>query len=261
MGIMTRFPSAKNKRGRGFSSALFGCAQLVLFAASINCLSACTQIGAWLQERELSEANASSNARPVGVTFDLASSTEAHKQVSMFFNGKSLARVLEPGDNWTEKTLLDYKNNLVTRKYFSTETQDVEKIDPLQYPPVLDLNIAKREKAKCLGTGRSKGYSYHRWSGTTDKGEWEVWTDDNDNFPIYYRAIKNGGEVCTWTMANSWIDGSTYNKPTFFTTEADPPPPEPEIKEEQEPEEKKIEEKKQTKRSHQIAKKMQKRSQ
>ena len=227
---------------------------------AVLCLCSCTQFTNWLDQREFEESTASKSARPVGVSYDVCSSTEPRKQVSMFFNGNSLARVLEPGDNWTEKTLLNYENYLLTKKDFRTEMQDISKIDPLQFPPILNAEMAKREKAVCIGAGRSKGYAYHRWSGKNNKGEWEVWTDDNDNFPIYYRAIKHG-EVCTWTMVNSWIDGSTYNNPTFFTTEADPPPPEPEKTEEQkEKEEQEAMEKAHLKRHHQIAKKSHKRS-
>lgn len=247
---MKCFPSALNHDRNSCALAALSCARSFFLGITILGLSSCAEATDWLRERKLSEAKASVSARPVGVTYDVVSSNEPHKQISVFFNGQSLARVLEPGDNWEMKTLLDYKNGKLIEKSFRTETQDINNIDPLKYPPVLTAMDAQRENAKCIGEGRSKGYAYHRWAGKAATGEWEVWTDDGDSFPIYYRSIKNG-EVCTWSMVNSWIDGSTYNKPTFFTTEADPPPPEPEkTEEEKEPEREKEAEKEHAKKQH-----------
>lgn len=258
---MTRFPSAKTQQLCRFSASISECVRNAALCATLCVLASCDHVSQWLRERETTEVSAAVSKRPVGVTYDVISSNAPRKQISVFFNGQAMARVLEPGDNWTGKTLLNYNNELLTKKDFNTETQDISTIDPMAYPAVLDANMAKRVNAKCIGEGVSKGYAYHRWTGKSQNGEWEVWTDDGDSFPIYYRSIKNG-EVCTWTMVNSWIDGSTYNKPTFFTTEADPPPPEP-VKTEEEiaEEERKKQEEKQQKAHHHIARRTHKRSQ
>lgn len=205
-------------------------ANLIVGAVAVASLSACSGISDWLHKQDMTAEESFAKeelkpAHPVGVTYEVVSTSGIRKQVSVFFNGDGMARLLEPGNNWNTKTLIDFKKQEVTRKDFNPEYLETKKIDPYELPPVLNAKYAIDLKAHCLGKGVSRGYLYHRWGERDKKNEWEVWTDDTDSFPIYYRSIKNG-DATTWTMIGSWIDGSTYNKPTFFTLEADPLPPE-----------------------------------
>lgn len=206
--------------------------------ASTLGLSACTELSNWLQSKDKQNEEAlaiqeTPKAHPVGVAYDMMSSNGEKKQLSIFYNGEGLARILFRNSGNT-KLLLDFNKQEITSKDFNTDWIETKKIDPYNYPIVLNAKNAAALKAECIGKGRRRGYPFHRWSLHKGDDEWEVWTDDNDSFPIYFRSIRNG-EVTTWTMANAWIDGSTYDKPTFFTLEPDPLPPAPETKEPEEP--------------------------
>jgi len=43
---------------------------------------------------------------------------------------------------------------------------------------------------------------------------------------VYFRSVSKG-ELVSWTIINTWIDESVMSQPTFFTTQADPAPPQP----------------------------------
>lgn len=185
----------------------------------------------------------------MGATYDIVASTGERKQLSMFFNGEGLARILF-AKNGNSKVIIDYKKQEISEKDFNTGWTETKKIDPLEIPVLINSKEAAAGQAESLGTGSRKGFPYHRWGKKIKENEWEVWTDDMDCFPVYYRSIKNG-EVSTWTLVNAWIDGSTYDKPTFFTLEPDPPPPLPEKTEEEKEEEKRQEKIMQEKKHHQ----------
>lgn len=220
----------------------------IICVAAVLALSSCTVISGWLnrQNMRLEEKFAANEvaapAHPVGVVYEVISSVAPRKQISIFFNGKGMARVLEQGDNWDRKTLIDFKKQQVLHMNFSANLQETKALDPYTFPCVLNAMDAEQAKASCLGVGATRGFPYHRWGLRKNAYEWEVWTDDRDSFPIYYRSIK-GGDVTTWTLLNSWIDGSTYNSPTFFSLQPDPPPPEP-IKSQEETEKKEAEKQK-----------------
>lgn len=190
-------------------------------------LSSCTDYSAYLEKREaeLDAQEQKPTPHPIGATYDLTSSKGEHKQFSVFYDGAGKARLLYPKPG-TYKILLDFSRKEITTKDFEDNSQETKSLDPYEYPIIINNQQAEQEKAECAGRGQTKGFPYHRWLFKKSNDEWEVWTDDNDCFPVYYRSIKNG-DVTSWTLVNAWVDGSTYNKPTFFTLEPDPPPPEP----------------------------------
>lgn len=203
---------------------------ICLMAALLLC--GCCSVSNWLHkqnmavEEKLAASEVVLPAHPIAVIYDVESSASPRKQVSIFFDGKGMARVLEAGNGRDRKTLVDFRKQVIIRKDLNTSKQETTKIDPYDFPSVLNARDALLAKALCLGSGATRGFPYHRWSLRKGSCEWEVWTDDRDSFPIYYRSIKSG-DVTTWTLVNSWVDGSTYDAPTFFSLEPDPPPPEP----------------------------------
>ena len=166
------------------------------------------------------------SGHPVGATYSVDSSTGPHSEISLFYNGSGMARVLGRARNPKEKTLIDFPNQIVTVANTETNWTGVSKLNPFEYPPVINPKQARAQKAECIGNGVSRSYPYHRWRKEGGGDEWEVWTDDRDHFPVYFRAVRNG-EVVSWTIINTWIDQSVMSQPTFFTTKADPPPPQP----------------------------------
>lgn len=188
------------------------------------------------------------SGHPVGAIYSVDSSSSPHREVALFFSGSGTARVLGRQHSNKEKTLVDFDKQLVTKVNTETKWIDASKLDPFEYPPIINPKAARKMKADCIGSGISKSYPYHRWRKEQGADEWEVWTDDRDHFPIYYRSVHNG-EVLSWTIINTWIDESVKTQATFFTTQADPPPPQPIAHEDQEKDSKK---KKQTvkKRRH-----------
>ncbi len=188
-------------------------------------VSACTSLtGLWRKEESKDAVLNVKEAHPVGVAYDVASSNGERKQISIFFNGKGIARLLDPALG-NVKVLVDFDKQTVCTKDFDKDMVDMHKLDPFAMPCVLNARYALEQKALSDGTGSTKGFPYHRWLWRKNDDLWEVWTDDNDSFPVYFRSVK-AGEVCTWTIVNAWVDGSTLDKPTFYTLEADPPPPE-----------------------------------
>lgn len=199
--------------------------QVLLICLSSFVLSACSAVSVWFEKEKTAiekQDEPKSTPHPVGVTYEITSSKGDRKQLSVFYNGEGLARVLFP-QNGNSKFLIDYTKQEITNKDFNTDWQESKTLDPYSFPSILDSQSAIKRKAVCIGSGRSKGFPYHRWSYQNRNDEWEVWTDDNDSFPVYFRSIKDG-EVTTWTIVNAWIDGSTYDKPTFFTLDPDPQP-------------------------------------
>lgn len=166
------------------------------------------------------------SGHPVGAMYSVDSSTSPHREVSLFFNGDGIARVLGRPRNAKEKTLIDFNKQTITTADSETLRVENDKLNPFEYPPIINPKAARSFKAECIGTGISKSYPYHRWRKEMGEDEWEVWTDDRDHFPVYYRAVHKG-EVVSWTIINTWIDQSVMAQPTFFTTQADPPPPQP----------------------------------
>ena len=194
-------------------------------------LSACSALSDLLAKKETPAPEIEvPKAHPVGVSYEVMTGNGERKTMSIFYSGDGLARILYRNSGNT-KLILDYGKKEITSKDFNSDWVETKLIDEYTYPCVLNARDAAKVKASCLGTGRTRGYPYHRWGLRTKNDEWEVWTDDNDSFPVYFRSIKNG-DVTTWTMVNAWIDGSTYDKPTFFTLDPDPTPPAPEAKEE-----------------------------
>lgn len=203
-------------------------------------LSACSAINDYFEAKRAETkaqqaeqlAKQVKEAHPVGASYEVLTSNGERKQMSIFYNGEGMARILYR-DNGKTKVLVDYLNKQITSKDFNTNWQETKQIDEFAFPCILNAKDASARKAECLGMGITRGFPYHRWGLKQENGdEWEVWTDDNDSFPVYFRSIK-GGDVTTWMMVNAWIDGSTYDKPTFFTLEPDPLPPAPEVKEEE----------------------------
>jgi len=159
-------------------------------------LSGCHKISNWMHKQDMtSEENFAAQevvepAHPVGASYDISSSDAPRKQLSLFFNGAGLARVLETGIGRDHKTLVDFKKHQIIHKDFLHNWQNAEALDPYSFPAVLTAKDAQQQKAVCLGTGAMRGFPYHRWGLRNNNNEWEVWTDDKDNFPIYYRTIK-----------------------------------------------------------------------
>ncbi len=173
------------------------------------------------------------SGHPVGAIYSVDSSTGPHREVALFFSGFGTARVLGHLQNNKEKTLIDFDKQLVTKVNTQTKWINTSKLEPFEYPPIINPKAARKMKADCIGSGISKSYPYHRWRKEQGADEWEVWTDDRDHFPVYYRSVHNG-EVLSWTIINTWIDESVKTQETFFTTQADPPPPQPIAHEDQE---------------------------
>lgn len=199
---------------------------LILFA---GLSSGCAVLSGFFEQNQenalLEELKNSSEAHPLGATYALADSSGRLKKLSVFYNGKGIARLLDQEQSSENcKVIINYQASELRRKNFDTEEEELETIDYLQLPPVINNKAALEAKARFCGRGLRNGFPYHRWSKEEKDGEWEVWIDDRDSFPIYYRAVKNG-EILSWTMTNAWIDESTENKPSFFTLEADPLPP------------------------------------
>ncbi|MBX9690169.1 MAG: hypothetical protein K2X27_25885 [Candidatus Obscuribacterales bacterium] len=204
--------------------------RLCLSLLVIFTVSACSPVQNWIKESLLKNDDAAvkealNTAHPVGVSFDVTMDGGKHQQISLFFNGSGLARVIGLNDK-AEKTLIDFAGQEISRHDFESDKYESEKLDPSVFPCILGGRDALLRQAKCIGTGYRKGFPYHRWTRQNMNYEWEIWTDDRDSFPIYFRSIKNG-EVTTWTLINAWIDESTKDKATFFTLEADPVPAAP----------------------------------
>lgn len=166
------------------------------------------------------------SGHPVGAIYSVDSSVAPHKEISLFYNGAGMARVLGRSHNAKEKILIDFAKQQVTTVNTETQWTNVSKLDDFEYPPIINPKAARALKAECIGSGVSKSYPYHRWRKESGSDEWEVWTDDRDHFPVYFRSVRKG-EVVSWTIINTWIDESVMSQPTFFTTQADPPPPQP----------------------------------
>ncbi len=202
-------------------------------------LCSCSSFSQWLLQHELNDKKEESvnkaRPHPVGVTYDLIASDSPSKQISVFYNGEGLARVLFKGSSQTKKTIIDYQKQEVVNKDFEKDLLETTKLDPYEFPAVLNAENAGARKASCIGRGWFKNFPYHRWLFKDENSEWEVWTDDNDAFPVYFRSVRNG-QVRSWLMQSSWIDGSTYDRPTFFSLEPDPlPKPESEQSELEQP--------------------------
>lgn len=173
------------------------------------------------------------SGHPVGAIYSVDSSTGPHREIALFFNGAGIARVLGRQQLSKEKTLILFDKQLVLTVNTETQWNSATKLNPFEYPPIINPKAARKMKADCIGSGISKSYPYHRWRKEQGADEWEVWTDDRDHFPVYYRSVHNG-EVLSWTIINTWIDESVKTQATFFTTQPDPPPPQPVAHEDQE---------------------------
>jgi hypothetical protein len=216
----------------------------IAFLAAVLALCGCAELSSWVngqsltEEEKLALKEVAWPAHPVGATYDVTKSGMPARQITVFYDGKGLARILDASVGKEKKTIIDFKKQQITNKDFKANSEETLAIDPLEFPSVLNARDALSAHAACTGKGVTRGFPYHRWRLNQNGSEWEVWTDDKDSFPVYYRSIKSG-DVVTWTIVSSWIDGSTYDKPTFFSLLKDPPPPEP-VKTEEELAQKKI---------------------
>ncbi len=128
---------------------------------------------------------------PIAAKYDVMTGYGERKEINLYFDSKGLVRIIFT-KNPNSKKILNYKIKKFTTVDFETKKKETENFDPYLFPPVLSARDAKDCGAVCIGTGRMKDSPYHRWRMRDADNEWEVWTDDNDSFPIYFRAIKNG---------------------------------------------------------------------
>ena len=201
----------------------------LFFAAQV--LSSCSDARRMVHDIDHDAEGQLSTEQPdsghaIGVIYNVDSSAAPHRQMTIFFNGSGLGRVLGTVHYGREKILVNFKKGEILNVDTETRSTEITQLNPYEYPPVINPNAARSAKAKCIGIGTIRSFPYHRWQKEDGDNEWEVWTDDRDHFPVYYRSV-NKGEVTTWTLVNAWIDPTTLTSTTFFTSEPDPLPVKP----------------------------------